>query len=660
MLSLLAAVTATILTLTVPAVPVLAGLGALRWRNGFLLAPVSIALIAAAAELGNLLGITWNPLSPLVLGLILGGLGLALRHLSGPRPGPGPVPGEPAAARRRVPRTMIAAEVGGLGGGLVLILARQLGLMGSPLAVSQTYDGIFHVNAIRWILNVGDASAWTVGSLVSRDHAASYYPAAWHQVASLVALESGHDVLIASNALMLVAAAIVWPLAVMALVRTCTRSGPLGVFAAGLLSGAFAAFPFAPSSWGILLPFFLSTALVPIGIALLAQAAGLAPPERRFSILQLAALLPATLLAIGAVHPQGIIAMLALGSPVLIWGLAQTWTRQARRRGPILPPLVATVAVVAVLVIAWDVWARFRPSRMSASWIPNTDLASAILRTLSLGATGNAGSWPLAVVVVLAALVVVLRTRSGWLVAAWSWAVIIAVQGQAGADPALRYAITGSWYSDTQRTSALPVILGIPLLAVGIDAAARLLTERARVGPTALAPVAGVSVVAAVAALSVLSPGAVDAMRFYATQWQDPDLLTADELALLQQLPDLVPEDAVIAVNPLNGGSLAYAVADRTVTPSFLAATRPDGSELIDSDLQALTEDPAVCDAAARLHVRYVLDFGNEELWGQYGSFPGISAAARDPEASVPVARVGNASLARLEPCTRSDGSTWG
>lgn len=658
MLSFLAAVGAAVATLSIPALPVLGGLRALRWRNVFLLAPVSIGLITAAAEVGGVLGIPWNAASPLVLGIVLGALARSAMHVSPPRSPE--IRSEGVSGHRRARRWKVAAEVGGLGGGIVLVVSRQLWLMGSPLAISQTYDGIFHVNAIRRILDVGDASAWAVGGLVSLDNAPSYYPAGWHQVASLVAMVSRQEIPTSSNALMLVTAAVVWPLGAMALVRSCTSAGTMGVLAAGILSGAFAAFPFAPSSWGILLPFFLSMSLVPAGIALVAQAVGLVPLAQRLLSRQLVVLVPMVLLAIGAVHPQGFIAMLAVGAPILIWALAERWTRWRVARGPIRGTLAVTSMGMAVLFLAWEMWSQLRPSRSSASWVPNTDMGKALVRTLSFSATEHHGFWPLAIVFVVAALAVLTCTGSGWMVAAWSWVAIIAVQGQAGADPAFRYAVTGTWYSDTQRTAALPVVIGVPLLAVGIDAVARQLLERTGARATPLAPVAAVSVVVAVAASGCLSPGAVDAMRYYATQWQDPDLLSPDEHALLEQLPELVPADAVIAVNPLNGGALAYAIADRDVTPPFLAARRPDGSYLIDTDLQAIGEDPAVCDAAARLDVRYVLNFGDEELWGGYGNFPGVSAAARNPQASSEIARVGDATLAQLKPCVRSDGSTWG
>ena len=39
---------------------------------------------------------------------------------------------------------------------------------------------------------------------------------------------SGQEIPLASNVVMLLAAAVVWPLGLMALVRTCTGAGPVG------------------------------------------------------------------------------------------------------------------------------------------------------------------------------------------------------------------------------------------------------------------------------------------------------------------------------------------------------------------------------------------------------------------------------------------------
>ena len=73
-LRVLAVLVAALFVLGAPGLPTVL---ALRLRPLTALAvvtPVSAVLIAASAELGHLLSIPWTVLSPLVLGLVLGGL----------------------------------------------------------------------------------------------------------------------------------------------------------------------------------------------------------------------------------------------------------------------------------------------------------------------------------------------------------------------------------------------------------------------------------------------------------------------------------------------------------------------------------------------------------------------------------------------------------
>src|SRR5699024_9494737 len=118
--------------------------------------------------------------------------------------------------------------------GAAFILLRQLSILGSLHAGRQTYDNVLHLHATRHILRLQDGSAWTVGGMTQLEGQEGYYPALWHQAASLVTQLAGQDdIILASNVLMLAVAAVVWPLGLVALVCTTTSAGPLGWFLTG-------------------------------------------------------------------------------------------------------------------------------------------------------------------------------------------------------------------------------------------------------------------------------------------------------------------------------------------------------------------------------------------------------------------------------------------
>src|SRR5690606_36663024 len=96
------------------------------------------------------------------------------------------------------------------------------------------------------------------------------------------------------------------------------------------------------------------------------------------------------------------------------------------------------------------------------------------------------------------------------------------------------------------------------------------------------------------------------------------------EELVLEQLPDLVPENAVIAGNPWTGTALAYALSGREVLmPHVQTKLNADGV-LVMSELRWADSRPEVCEAIRAEGVTYVLDFGDLEVHNGEHEFPGI------------------------------------
>ena len=94
------------------------------------------------------------------------------------------------------------------------------------------------------------------------------------------------------------------------------------------------------------------------------------------------------------------------------------------------------------------------------------------------------------------------------------------------------------------------------------------------------------------------------------------------------RLPEHVPADAVMATNPWNGSSLAYALTGlRTTTTHVSYVLTPDLDE-VNQWLDEATDVPAACDAAHRLDVRFALDFGTQEVHGGTHPYPGLQDLA--------------------------------
>ena len=85
-----------------------------------------------------------------------------------------------------------------------------------------------------------------------------------------------------------------------------------------------------------------------------------------------------------------------------------------------------------------------------------------------------------------------------------------------------------------------------------------------------------------------------------------------------------MPADAAIAVNPWTGGALAYALAHRETTAKHILTATTADVETLNLKLRDADSDPAVCAALAATGVRYVLDFGSNEVHFGEHPFPGL------------------------------------
>lgn len=261
---------------------------------------------------------------------------------------------------------------------------------------------------MRRILDLGSASVWTVGSLSTEPGTATFYPAAWHQTTSLIAQLCGGDIVRAADALLLLVTAVVWPLGLVLLVRTCTSAGQLGLAATALLSSVSLAFPMAPSSFGILLPYTLAITMVPAALTMLVQLLDWndspSPSRSVLSPRQILLLVPPVGIAVALAHPQAVPTLIVLGLPIVLWS---TYLRVARWGEGIAARRTAVIALagaLAVFIVCGRVWEFVRPARSSAGWEPTSSVPEAIGQTLSLQTLGGAPWWPLGLLVIAAAL----------------------------------------------------------------------------------------------------------------------------------------------------------------------------------------------------------------------------------------------------------------
>ncbi|PRA82967.1 DUF6541 family protein [Microbacterium sp. MYb66] len=622
---------------------------ALRLRGLMLWASapsISVGLLALLAIVFPFLGIRWGLLAvtlavvAIAAVTLLISFGIRRRRAVADAPRP----------HARNTLLLIAGLVVGAG----LNAARLMTYIGTPTAISQTNDAVFHLNALRWVAESGTSSSLDISGLLG---GTTFYPAAWHAITSLVVPDIGL-IPVAVNMVALVIAAVVWPLGVTLLARVVSRGDGIVTALAAALSAGLMAFPQLMFEWGVLYPYALSLAVVPAAVALTITAVRSWRGARRGDRLRLAAGPGvAALLAVAAVT-------LSQPSSVLAWGLlVMLWFSGSLLLG-IRSPGARPVLRWAVIAGGWAavaiVWLALAYLAGPVLWRSYRGVFGAVADVLVNSHSLLPPAWAMSVLL-LAGLVVAVRDRRvRWLVVGWAALSVLYIVSVGTDLPVIKRVLTGPWYGDSFRLAAMVPIVVVPLAAFGLAMIVRVVTaalpllSRGRRDAVALVSMAVIAVVGAVgiALAPVILLRVADETDTQSRYAMDADsYLSEDEHRLLTELPDLVPRDALLIANPSTGAGFAYVLGERDIVPRTWAPPESLAWDLIAAGLRDAGEDPAICEAlAAYGGPDYVLDFGIGGTGpGEY-LMPGMTDFEGQPGFEE-VAAEGEASLWRITAC---------
>jgi len=632
---------------------------------------ISATVVAVSAIAAPVFGIAWSLLPLLGLTAVMTIIAYPIASLLSRRKS---VPTE-RTAMRYMWRPMV-------GHGVAIVLAatligrRIITALGEPESFSQTFDNVFHLNAVRYIEDTGSGSSLTLNSMTG----AGFYPAAWHDFVALVVDATGAGIPLSANVFNLIVAALVWPMGCIFLARTILGKRLAVSFIAAILSAAFGAFPISLLDFGVLYPNFLGNALLPIGLALGIRALGLAHQKSYFRTLD-SLLLLAVLPGISLAHPSSTMALMVLMLPPLLHVWGTTTVGMLNRRGTVRWRALAISALVLIagaLLLA-AIWKIVRPPEVAAFWPPVETSGQAIGEVISSAGIGRSVAWGVMVLTVVGLLLAVLKMNQLWTVGIFSAGAFLFVVVASFPFGELRTIVSGIWYNDPPRLAALLPLVTLPiatrgalelwdrwlmpLVCQGIKIASstsahHLVTGRARStstlvqkGPILLAA-AVLIIILTVSTQQANVREAQDSMADSYRLTENSPLISSDELALIKRLPNEVPQDATMVSNPWNGSALAYAFANRKLLQLHILSAVPDGVGAIINGPSATDPDPATCATEERLGIGYVLDFGHREVHGGDHGYRGLDELIAVGSATLEDSQ-GEAKLYKIDSCGR-------
>lgn len=576
----------------------------------------------------------------------------------------------------------------GLGGALMLWRTSQA--IGGPENISQTFDNIFHLNAVRFILDTGDASPLRIGLMNSPQGNLGFYPSGWHALVALVAESSGASIPLATNSTILAVTAIIWVAGAMLLARTALGNRPAVTIVVAVLATGFVGFPLLLIFYGVLYPLFLGLALVPAALATLLGITRLGPFTPGMTTATQGLLVLALIPGIALAHPGAFMGLLAFSVP-----LVSVWAWCAFREGPHrLRTALLFAGFVAGGIVAL---VAVRPPREQATWQSVMSVPQAGMRFLTGALTHPPTPWLLAGLVLVGVVVALVRHRKqdfallGMYAMAGTLFVIVA----GVADWRIRFWTTGVWYQNIPRIEAITVLAVLPLAVLGavwlLDALQWLLGRRDEAmwhgvaahrdtpelatndpgyGTGTSSSSSGLrrALHAAAAAVlfvlllvgTVMSAQVSKLVSMSAESYDYGDnaaLVSKDELTLFSRMTDSVPEGATIVTNGWTGAGLAYAFTGRWVTMPHVMVDFTDDTLVLNDSLNTAVPGSKVCEAAEREGAKFVLDFGRREVHGGDHPFPGLADLESSPAVEL-VDREGEARLYRIVGCDPAESPT--
>ena len=623
---------------------------------------LTFALVAVSAIVLGKTGIPWSLISFVLVAAVMVAAAAGLMWLVGRR--------WPALASASWPGNDVPVAwpvVGAvLGGFLVLHMTEDM--VYGPEAFSQSLDNSFHMNAIRWIQEHGDASSLTLGAVAAANQEPTFYPAGWHDFVSLIYSTTGTSIATATIVTVLLAAGILWPCSLVALSLSIPKLRRLQALAIPAMICGFAAFPGLLLRWGVLFPNLLGYALLPSFVALMVYLVQVMVRREYSASLSLGLASLVGLAGLALVHPNAVVSAAAFAVPLLLAGV--TWVVRSRELTS-RQKWVGSILLLAVLVGCVGAWRVLRPAEFASNtWSPILTEGEALYQFLFLGLE-NANqlgdkfnpSYLAGFLVLWGVGYLLYKRRNLWLIASWVLIGYLWIVSASVPRGEFRLLMVAPWYTDHFRLAALVVFPSVILAGIGLGGfveglltwVARRAPRPARLKVATIGMGVAMILVLVVAGLSSRVPSVQETTLAVSREYRltpTSVVLNQDEMNVINEIPKIVPKDDVIVNNPWDGSAYIYALADRPLTGyHFEFETSPKYSAIMHNLKDART-NPEVCREVNEYKAHWYVHLENQLNFGPDAqkNYDGLVAAI-DTDVLTPVYSSGPMTLYRISAC---------